>query len=392
MLEVKLIFILFRDLLSLTAWRVYPTTPLTPRWTQVIADALQRLYQLTLVLLGLAVLLRGIIALHTLPGILFFSCALTTWVTQPDEHTEIRITTSQADPYTVTLRGTWHLVWEPRDSFEKWMFLLFLRHLRLPGQTRPCLSQSQVAQAFGSEQTYVSRWERLVAQHGWHVLSDRFRHTLQSLLPDAEWSQAILKVWVPAFWLSAWDVRERLIQSQILPNREALSLESLYALAKHTGFNRVREVLLERFEFQDDHCMAKECWWLRALVALNERLMAKLAKGERLTPQELVHIEPLRLKSSEKPVDSEAAASPPLATALKRVWFEPAPALPSILESPTVIRCTYCGSDQVAPKSKISRCKTIIDEDGETQRIEVLRHLSQVKVDPNLSNLPKIFG
>ncbi|HEX7586973.1 MAG TPA: hypothetical protein VF478_01540, partial [Anaerolineae bacterium] len=43
----------------------------------------------------------------------------------------------------------------------------------------------QVAEAFGSDQSYVSRWERLVAEHGWHTLSDRYRHQLQSLLPNA---------------------------------------------------------------------------------------------------------------------------------------------------------------------------------------------------------------
>ena len=355
----------------LTAWHVHTPAPITQRWPQVIADTLQRLYQLTLVLLGFAVLMRWLVVLHSLPGISFFSFALTTWVTQPDADTEIQITTSQADQYTVTLRGTWRLVWEPRDGFEKWMFLLFLRHLHLPGQVRPCLSQSQVAQAVGSDQTYVGRWERLVAKLGWHALSDRYRHQQRSLLPDAELSQQILQLWVPAFWLSAWDVRERLIQTRGIPNREALSLESLHALAKHTGFNRVRDVLRERFEFQDDHFIAKEHWWLRELVALNERLIAKLEKGERFTPQELVEIEPVRLHTSEKPADS-APPPPPLAAALKSVLFDSPPT--STLESPIVIRCTYCGSDQVAPKSKTPRCKTIVDEDGEKQSLEVVRY------------------
>ena len=69
------------------------------------------------------------------------------------------------------------------------------------------------------------------------------------------------------------------------------------------------------------------------------------------------------------------ATPPPLAAALKSGLFDPTPVSPtSTLESPTGIRCTYCGSDQVAPKSKQPRCKTIIDEDGEKHTVEVVRY------------------
>jgi transposase len=262
------------------------------------------------------------------------------------------------------------LVWEPRDGFEKWMFLLFMRRLHRLGDAAPLLSQSQVADAFGSSQSYVSRWERLVAEHGWHVLSDRFRHALNSLLPNAELSQQILSIWVPAFWLSAWDVRERLIQRGIIASRDALDDTALHALAKHTGFNLVRDLLLERFDAQNGRLIAKETWWLRELLALNERLITQLERGERLTPQELVEIEPLRLKTSEKQGDCEPA-SPPLAAALQSVLFEP-PAAPTVSSEP--IQCTYCGSDRVAPKSKQPRRKTVLDEFGAKHILEVVRH------------------
>jgi len=247
---------------------------------------------------------------------------------------------------------------------------MFLRRLQRVGDSAPCLSQSLVAEAFGSSQSYVSRWERLVAEHGWHVLSDRFRHALQSLLPDAELSQAILKVWVPAFWLSAWDVRERLIQRGVIPNREALDVEALHALAKHTGFNLVRDLLLERFDLQGGQLIAKEHWWLQKLLALNERLCAQLERGERLTPQEIIDIEPLRLKTSEKQADSEPTP-PPLAAVLQSALFDSPPQSET---APTPVRCTYCGSDHVAPKSKKPRLKTVLDEFGEKHVVEVLRY------------------
>ena len=214
------------------------------------------------------------------------------------------------------------MVWEPRDRFEKWLLLLFLRRLCRLGEQHPCLTQQQVGVAFGVSPSEVSVWERHVREHSWHYLSDRFRHALQSLLPEAELSQTILKLWVPAFWLSAWDVRERLIQLGVLPNREALAVDALYALAHHTGFQTVRDVLLERFDLQGGHLFAREHWWLEKLLALNERLIRQLERGEPLTPQALIDIEPLRLKSPEKSGDSEP---PPLAAALKSALFGPPP-------------------------------------------------------------------
>ena len=101
------------------------------------------------------------------------------------------------------------------------------------------------------------------------------------------------------------------------------------------------------------------------LLALNERLLLKLQQGERLTAHELVEIEPLRLKSREK----QAPLAPPLAAALHRTLFEP-PAD----QGAVPVRCTYCGSDQVAPKSKQPRLKTVYDADGDAHPTEVLRY------------------
>jgi transposase-like protein len=353
-----------------TGWRVRrpASRPPTP-----VMLAVQRSYQLTLVLLLIGSVVQVLLHLHrTGPGGLF-PIGLAAWAVQPDDQTEIRITTEPENYFQVALRGAFTLVWEPRDSFEKWMLLLFLRRLHRPGHARPVLTQHQVGQAFGTCQHDVSVWENQVRQHSWHYLSDRFRHALQSVLPAADVSQAILKVWVPAFWLSAWDVRERLIDLGVVADRAALDLEALTRLAQHTGFSRVRELLLERFDLQAGHLTRREHWWLNQLLALNERLIGKLERGEALTPQELVEIEPLRLKHPEKSADSEAPA--PLAACLKSALFKPAPETRTAAEARTEpVRCTYCDSDQVAPKSKQPRRKTLIDEFGEKQVVDVVRY------------------
>jgi hypothetical protein len=330
---------------------------------------LHRLYQLTLGLLLLSSLLHWLGHPLRALAVVGLPVGVGAGVPSVADDTDIRVTVRDEQHVEVTLRGTFHLVWEPRDGFEKWLLVLFLRRCHRLGEAQPWLSQSQVAAAFGASQTDVSRWERLVAQHGWHVLSDRFRHALNSQLPDAALSQAILQVWVPAFWLSAWDVRERLIQLGLLPNRATLTLEALHALAHHTGFQQVRDLLLERFDLQAGHLIAREHWWLEQLLALNERLLARLAQGERLTPQELVAIEPLRLKTPENAAPNGPR---PLASALHQTLFvapaEPPPA------APVPIRCTYCGSAHTAPKSQQSRLKTVRDTFGNTQVVEVRRY------------------
>jgi transposase len=341
------------------------TTPHS--WARRAAHHMQRLYQLTLGVLLLSTLGQLLRRPHSALTGLVFPLALGTWRTRPDDEVAISITTLAENHYQVTVRGAFTLIWEPRDSFERWMLILFLRKLQRLGATRPLLTQRQVAEAFDTHQCLVSRWEREVHQHGWHVLSDRYRHQLRSLLPDTELSRTILKVWVPAFWLTAWDVRERLIEDGVIASRMALSLESLHVLARHTGFAQVRRVLLERFHLQDGQLIAKEHWWLKELLALNERLLVKLAQGQQLTPQETLDIEPLRLNAPPEQV--EAPPSPPLAASLKHALFEPPDQPPDAL-----LRCTYCGSDQVAPKSKKPRRKTVVDAFGETHQVEVLRY------------------
>lgn len=346
-------------------------------WVHPGRAGLQRLYQLTVVLLLLASLLQFLRHLPWQSGGLLFALGLGTGLVAREPPPALEITTTGENCYQVNLRGTFSWLWQPRDSFERWLLILCLRQLHRPGQAQPVLSQQQVGEAFGVAQTQVSVWERQVRQHGWHYLSDRFRHQLQSQLPEAALSRAILNVWVPAFWLSAWDVRERLIQLGVLPNREALDVEALHALAHHTGFSIVRDLLLERFTLQDGQLLAREPWWLEKLLALNERLIDRLERGERLTPQALVAIEPLRLKRADEPA---AAVAPPLAASLQSALFTPPPETPLSSEP---VRCTYCDSDQVGPKSKTPRPKTLLDAFGDQHIVETLRFYCHNRACPS---------
>jgi hypothetical protein len=332
------------------------------------SSSLHRGYQGLLIVLLLSVLQHGLSHFHGLTEGGWPLMGLSVSVLSADHATEIKMEQDTPTRYHITLRGTFELVWEPRDNFEKWMLILFLRRLTRRRVPSPFLRLHHLADAFDVAAPNLRYWIREVETYGWHILSDRYRHQIHSALPDASLSRAILKAWVPTFWLSAWEIRERLIQAQIIPDRDTLAVEALHALAKHTGFAQVRDLLLERFNLQHGQLIARETWWLRELLALNERLIAKLERGELLLPQELVEIEPLRLKAAEKPGDSTLS---PLAASLKSALFK-APPTP---ETPVMpVHCTYCGSDRVAPKSKQPRRKTVFDEFGELHVIDVVRY------------------
>jgi mutator family transposase len=349
-------------------WGLARPTSAHVLWRHGWTRWLQRLYQLLFLLLLVSTLLP--LLPHRPPPAwgVGGSLVLSTQVQPAPAEPEIQIETPAENQYTVTLRGTLTFEWTARDSFERWMLILFLRRFRRPGKPRPFVRPPQIKAAFGVGPATLCRHAQAVEADGWHILSDRYRHQIHSRLPDAELSRQILQVWVPAFWLSAWDVRERLIQLGILANRDVLEVDALHTLAHHTGFAQVREVLLERFDLQAGQLIAKESWWLQNLIALNERLLAKLERGEQLTPQERVDLEPWRLNPSAKTTDS---APPPLAAALHRALFQP-PAEPAAPPAP--VRCTYCDRDQVAPKSKQPRLKTLRDEFGHAHVIQVLRY------------------
>jgi hypothetical protein len=169
------------------------------QWFHPWRSRLQRVYQSLLVLLVLSALLQCLNHLHAAPGGLLSLVGLSVSALSPDDAAEIRLERDASQGYCITLRGTFQLLWEPRDRFEKWMLILFLRRLQRVGETRPFLRQHHITEAFGVDSPNISYWTREVDTYGWHVLSDRYRHQIHSALPDASLSRAILKVWVPTF-------------------------------------------------------------------------------------------------------------------------------------------------------------------------------------------------
>jgi hypothetical protein len=172
------------------------------------------------------------------------------------------------------------------------------------------------------------------------------------------------------FWLSASQVRERLLTQEHIARVEGISLKSICQVAQDTGFAEVRRLLRQIFKFTADGPQWRDKVLLDRLFELNEALMARLEAGEGLTPQLMLEAEALK----------EAVGAPitplkkrlPLAYRLQRAifgqWEE--------IDDGQVL-CPHCGSSLVAGKENTPRNKKYRHpETGEWCQVEGYRYYS----------------
>ena len=125
--------------------------------------------------------------------------------------------------WRLEMKGHFILTYKPCGFFEERVLLVLMRQLRTPESTakRPFLRQEWLAEWFGTHQELISRWQRYVREGGLQKLNGQ--HDGWVVTP--EMSQAILDIWVPNFWLSASQVRERLLAEGHIARVEEVSLK-----------------------------------------------------------------------------------------------------------------------------------------------------------------------
>ena len=256
--------------------------------------------------------------------------------------------------------GTWRLemegkfifTWKPRNFFEERVLLVIFRHFYAPLSTpkRPFLRQEWLAEWFGSHQELISRWQRYVRQGG----LDQLKGEYEGWILTPETCQAILGIWVPHFWLSARQVRERLLAEGHIAGAKDISLQSIYEVARETGFAEVRRLLRQIFQFTADGPQWRDQVLLDRLFELNEVLMARLQAGEGLTPQLMLEVETLK-EAVGTPITPLKKALP-YAYRLQRALFGQWEEIDD-----GCIRCPHCGSSLVARKENTPRCKKYRD-------------------------------
>jgi transposase-like protein len=269
--------------------------------------------------------------------------------------------------------GTWRLemeghftfTWKPRNFFEERILLIFFRQFRTPQSTlkRPFLRQEWLAEWFGTYQELISRWQKYVCEGGLEKLNGEY----EGWVVTPEMQQAILDIWTPNFWLSAVEVRKRLLTAGHISSLEGISEKSIHQVARESGFAEVRRLLRQMFKFTAEGPQWRDEVLIERLFELNERLIALLQAGEELTPQLTLEVASLRqaLGTPITPLKKALPFTYRLQQAFFGQWEE-------IDDGST--RCSHCGSALVARKGNTPRRRKYRDpERGEWREMEGYR-------------------
>ena len=270
--------------------------------------------------------------------------------------------------------GTWrlemegHIIirWKPRDEFEQRVLLMLFRHIRTLQSTpkRPFLRQEWLAAWFKTYQEWISRWQGYVRQGGLEKLKGE--HEGWVLTPEMR--RAILEIWVPSFWLSAKEVRERLLAAGHITSVHDISVASIHQAAQESGFAEVRRLLRQVLVFSADGPQWRDNVLLERLFELNEALMSQLQAGEGLTPQLQLEAEALK-EAVGAPVRPLKKALP-FAYRMQQVLFGQWEEIDD-----DAVRCPYCGAGFVSRKENTPRSKMYRDpQTREWRQVEGYRY------------------
>ena len=270
--------------------------------------------------------------------------------------------------------GTWclemegHLVfrWKPRNELEKRTLLVLFRQVRTPQSTekRPFLRQEWLAGWFGTHQELISRWQRYVGEGG----LEKLRGEYEGWVLTEEMRHAILEVWVPHFWLSAPEVRERLLAAGHIASVQDISVNRIHQVARESGFAEVRRLLRQNLVFSAQGPQWRDQVLVDRLFELNAALIAQLQATGGLPAQWELEAEALK-KAAGAPI-TPLKKTLPLAYRLQQAlfgqWDE---------TDDGAVRCPHCGSSRVARKENTPRSKRYRDpETREWRQVEGHRY------------------
>ena len=270
--------------------------------------------------------------------------------------------------------GTWQLEmeghilirWKPRDEFEQRVLLMLFRQIRTSESTpkRPFLRQEWLAEWFKTYQEWISRWQGYVRQGGLEKLKGEH----EAWVRTPEMRRAILEIWVPSFWLSAKEIRERLLAAGHITSVQDISVASIHQAAQESSFAEVRSLLRQVLVFSADGPQWRDNVLVERLFELNEALISQLQTRAGLTPQ--LQLEAEALKAAVGAPITPLQKTLPFAYRLRQVlfgqWEE---------TDDDAVRCPHCGSGLVARKENAPRSKMYRDpETGEWRQVAGYRY------------------
>ena len=298
-------------------------------------------------------------------GLLGLSC-----IVCAGERPQVSVEQLQDGSHQVVLCGHFRLNVKGDHPFRMRLLAIFLALLEVPEQTRqsrrtrdgrtPWIRQEQLAGWFERPQENISLWMKYWLQGDWaHLLSLWTGEVL-----TVEVVQRIVQV-CAAF--PHWNAAQ--VHAHVRQQGLQVSQAQVEQASQESGWQQVQATLRERFDLKAGFRLRDE-WLVEQLLRQVQTLLVKVEAAGGLPPEERWAVADLQTLATLAGVLAEAPlpAQPWLQTLEGRLLgsWEPA--------SQTPIRCPYCGSGDVASKSKKPRPKKFYDAQGQLQTVAVYRY------------------
>jgi len=265
--------------------------------------------------------------------------------------------------YRLRLSGDFVYAITPRDEFEKRGLILDLRRWRTPGREASpwgLVTQEALALVFGVTQEEISRWEKYRRTGQWAQLLSL---SAKSLLSD-DLRQRIVELWAVNLWQTAAQVRERLATRGV-----SVAQRRVEEAGRQSGLMHLRDQLKAQFVNGPEGLRPRDDYVVQRLFQVVEQLQTRL-EGTPATPAETrVDVTALYQLAGVAVPEPRLEKPWPWLFQVEHWLFDAWQAVDD-----GSVRCIYCGSDQVAVKSKKPRRKVYLDEHGQRQTVEVYRY------------------
>jgi hypothetical protein len=272
--------------------------------------------------------------------------------------------------YQVTLCGHFTLKVAGDHPFRMRLLVLFLSLLDVPGAQRgsrrtrdgrlPFVRQMQLAARFGVPQPDISRWQRYWLAGDWaNLLSLSSPQVL-----TGELIQRIVEVWATYPTWSAERVYQHLRQQGV-----AVTQAQVVQAAEQSGWQRLRQTLVERYDLGGAVLRLREEWLVGQLLSQLRDLLDRLEGGPGVTVEVQRSAADLVALAAEAGVVVPTGKALPWLLRVEQVLFGGWQTL-----ADGQVRCPYCGSDRVARKSATPRWKQYYDEGHHLCQVAVYRY------------------
>lgn len=278
----------------------------------------------------------------------------------------------QADgSYQATLCGHFRLAVAGDHPFRLRLLVVFLNLLdastavRGSRRTRdgrtPLVRQQQMAEWFGVPQPHISLWLRRWLAGDWA--------SLLSLLSSEVLTNELVERIVTVFaTFPTWSYER--VYHHLRQQGVAVTQAQVQQAAEQSGWQRLRQTLVERYDLNDTALRLRDGWLVAQLTAQVQALLAQMEANQALPQEQRLAINDLLTLATT------AGAPPPT----------PHKALPWLLRVEQLVfgrweacdddqvRCPACGSQEVGRKSARPRHKRYYDAQGQLQTVAVYRY------------------